>query len=451
MPEKITLNKNDTVEVDITDMGMNGEGVAHAEGAVVFVRGAITGERVRAKIIYAGKNYCVALLEKILKRAECRTDAPCPYFPKCGGCSLQHITYDAQVRFKTESLKNTLKKQGVDAEKVRDAVRSDKEYFYRNKLTLPVRYPDKIGFFRHESHSVVEISDCMLQNFDCKTLISALKNFMAESGLIGYDEENGSGDIRHVSVRKLGEHYFICLVATHDISKRLGSFSDALKELYRENFSLYLNINNKRTNVIFSERFMFASGKENAEVRFGDLKLAPHPAAFFQVNDFIREKLYASAEEEVKDFKVVIDAYSGTGLLGARLSKTAEKVIGIEINEKAHAAATSLAVSNGIKNLTPVCGDCAAELKNILEKTGGGENTALILDPPRSGVDERVIAAAKEARPKKIVYISCNPATLARDLKLLSDTYEIAFIRPYDMFPQTPSLEILTVLRDKRL
>ncbi len=450
MPDKITLNKNDIVEADITDMGINGEGVAHAEGAVVFVRGAITGERVRAKIIYAGKNYCVALLDKILKRADCRTDAPCPYFPKCGGCSLQHIDYSAQTVFKTESLKNTLKKQGVSAENVLSAVKSDKKYFYRNKLTLPVRYPDKIGFFRAESHSVVEIADCMLQNFDCKSVISALKNFMAESGLCGYDEESGSGDIRHISVRRLSEIFLICLVATHDLSERLAPFCDALKTLFGENFSLYLNINTKRTNVIFSDKFVFAGGKENPETEIDGLKVIPHPAAFFQVNDCVREMLYSAAEEEVKNFSAVIDAYSGAGLLSARISRKAEKVIGVEINEQAHAAALSLVKINGIKNLTPICGDCAEKIPTVLERTGDGKDVALLLDPPRSGVSANVIDAIIKAKPRKIVYISCNPATLARDLKLLSGEYEIRYIRPYDMFPQTPSLEILTVLENKR-
>ena len=453
MPSKLKnfFNKNDVVEVNIDDMGMNGEGVAHAEGAVIFVRGAITGERVRAKIIYVGKSYCVALLDKILKCSPYRKDAPCPYFPKCGGCTLQHINYDAQVDFKTESLKNTLKKQGIDAKCVQSAVKSDKEYFYRNKLTLPVRYPNKIGFFKSESHSLVDVDDCMLQNFDCKSIVASLKDFMTENSLSGYDEESGTGDVRHLSVRNLNGKYYICIVATHNISGKLSPLLKKIETTLSENFSLWLNINTKRTNVIFSDEFIFVGGKENLETCLSELKLTPHPAAFFQVNDFIREELYSAAASEVKNFPFVIDAYSGAGILSAKLAEKAEKVVAVEINEKAHDAAKSLISANGIKNLTPICGDCAKELGKILSDANRSENTALVLDPPRAGVDKSVIDAVTQAKPDKIIYISCNAATLARDLKLLrDDCYEIEFIRPYDMFPQTPSLEILSSLKLKK-
>ncbi len=450
MPEKITLNKNDVIEAVIEDMGMNGEGIARVEGAVVFVRGAITGERVRAKIIHAGKTYCVAILDRILNSADCRISPPCPHFPKCGGCTLQHIAYNAQTEFKSESLKNTLKKQGVDINNLQNVVKSQNEYNYRNKLTLPVRYPHRIGFFRAESHSVIEITDCMLQNFDCKSIIAALKEFIDRSGLFGYDEESGSGDIRHISVRKLGGKYCVCLVATRDISKLLDPFCKTLENLFGESFSLWLNINTKKTNVVFSDEFVYIGGKAT-ETEISGLKISPHPSAFFQVNDYVREKLYSAALEEIQGFNTVIDAYSGAGILSALSARFAENVVAVEINEKAHNAALSLAKNNGVKNLTCVCGDCAVELEKILSRTGGGNNVAVVLDPPRSGIDARAAQAVISAKPQKVVYISCNAATLARDLKILSESYEINFIRPFDMFPQTPSLEILVSLNLKKI
>lgn len=438
------LNKNDVIETVIDDMGINGEGIAHADGITVFVRGAIAGEKVRAKIIYAGKTYCVAILEKIIKASPHRTEALCPYFNKCGGCAFQHVCYESQLEFKRKNLENTLKKQGVPTDKIKDIVPSNKEYGYRNKLTLPVRYPYKIGFFRPESHSVTETEDCLLQNFDCAGIIRLLKEFMQNSGLAGYEEQSGKGDIRHLSVRFLGGRYYICIVATHDISKKLAEFARVINDCFSSDYAMWLNVNPKKTNVIFSDEFIFINGWLD-EIEFESLKIAPHPAAFFQVNDYICRLLYAEAAEETKDYPVVIDAYSGIGVLGARLAETAEKVVAVEINEKAHSSALALKETNGIDNLTPLCGDCADKLGGILSDAKG-RKTAVVLDPPRSGADGRVISAISESLPEKVVYISCNAATLARDLKLLCEKYDVKSIRPYDMFPQTPSLETLVVL-----
>ncbi len=450
----IKLQKNDVIEVDIDDNGLEGDGVAHYNGAAVFIKGAIKGERVRAKIILVKNKIAFGIIEKIIRTSFGRSNPPCPVYSKCGGCSLQHIDYAAQLDIKTESLKTTLKKQGIDVSAVQPCAASDKRFNYRNKLSLPVRGdPPKIGFFAKNSHRVVEISDCLLQDFDCCKLIDLFKAFFADFNLSGYDDETGKGDVRHIVARHLDGLYVLTLVVNKPLKQALKALNERLNKLYGENYVLYSNLNTKNNNVIFSESFELIGGNTR-QINFCGAKITVHPAAFFQVNNYIASKIYGGvlahieSFESNKDSRIIIDAYAGAGLMSYSFCSLAKTVYSVEINKEAHAAAERLKNDNNAENLECLLGDCAEIVPEIAAKENG-KNIIAVLDPPRNGADEKVLLSLINSSVSDIIYISCNPATLARDLKVLNARYEIVSIRPYDMFPQTGALETLVCLSRK--
>lgn len=438
------LQKNDIIETDITSLGINGEGISHLDGKTIFVRGALPGERVRAKIILVKPTFDIAILEKIILISPDRVDAPCPHFGKCGGCDVQHLCYDSQLAFKRDYVAQTLQKVGKISAPVQPVVASEHKFRYRNKVSFPVRAGKegvKIGLFAKGSHRVVETNDCLLQYEWNSTLISVLKKFMSDYSLSGYDEDTGKGDIRHLVVRQVSERIYVTLVTNRKIN--CAPLYKELSALF-PNCALYQNVNRRRDNVILGDEWQLVGGEENASV--DNMSFALHPAGFYQVNDYIRKQMY-SFVASLCEGSVAIEAYSGAGLLSARLAQKANRVYGIEINEQAHLSAQKLAKDNGIDNFTPILGDVSKKLGGVLAKAKG-ENTFIVVDPPRTGLSKEASVMLGESNVNNIVYISCNPATLARDLAIITPYgYEISLIQPYDMFPQTSNVETVVVLR----
>ena len=438
------LQKNDVIETEVTSLGINGEGISHLDGKTIFVRGALPGERVRAKIILVKPTFDIAILEKIISPSPDRVIAPCPHFGKCGGCDIQHLCYDQQLVYKQENIAQTLQKIGKIDVPVRPVIASDKALRYRNKVSFPVREGKegvKIGLFAKGSHRVVETSDCLLQYEWNSTLIAVLKKFIAERSLTGYNEDTGKGDIRHLVVREVGEKIYITLVTNRKID--CTPLYKELSALYPD-CALYQNVNRRRDNVILGDEWYLVGGEEKTSVDAMSFSL--HPAGFYQVNDYIREQMYALVIS-LCDGSVAIEAYSGAGLLSARLAQKASHVYGIEINEQAHSAAQKLAKDNGISNFTPILGDVSKKLGAVLAKVRG-ENTFIVVDPPRTGLARDAAVMLGESEVNNIVYISCNPATLARDLAIITTYgYEVTLVQPYDMFPQTSNVETVVVLR----
>ncbi len=439
------IKKNDVLEIEIDGIGYEGEGIAHLGGYTVFIRYALPGEKVRAVVILVKPTFAVAKLQQVLRVSPDRATPFCPVYYRCGGCGLQHMTYDAQLRFKQNAVREAFRKTArMDIEPCQ-TVPSPRPTFYRNKMSLPVRGDDaQTGFFATGSHRLVPIEECPIQFDGNGELIGAFRAFMHKNDLRGYNETERTGDVRHLSVRQLGDFRTVTVVTNGNRAKQLAPFNAVLEELYGNKYAYYLNENTSAGNRILGEKSVLAGG-ELAPVTVDGLQVSVHPHAFFQVNDGVRQKLYAAAAEHANSHAAV-DAYSGAGILSALLARKASAVLGVEIETAAVRSAQDMAARNGIQNVTFVCDDCAEALPR-LPQAFRGQNTVVVLDPPRAGCDRRVLAALSAACPAKIVYISCNPATLARDVSLLTQSgFALSSVTPFDMFPQTAGVETLCVL-----
>lgn len=429
-------------ELTISGYGAEGEGVGkNADGKTVFVKWALPNERVRVFNIKSLKAFDIARLSEVLDPSPDRCPPPCPLFRRCGGCGVQHLSYAAQLDFKADKVRQTLHKYaGIDVP-VEPTVQSPFKTRYRNKFSVPVREGRdgavEIGFFMSGSHRVVPLDDCLLQPEWNKTLLALTRAFLSREKIAAYNENSGRGVLRHLTAREKNGHLVIAAVVTKNEPKLAAFFEDLSKAFPR--VSLYQNLNARRDNVILGRDWVLIGEKGVEE----GADAPPHPAAFYQVNDAVSERLYADAVGEIGG-ETVIDAYSGAGRLSAQIAATAKAVYGIEIDESAHADALKLKAAAGIDNLHPVLGDCATELPRLLGKLTAP--LSVVLDPPRKGCDAAVLTALNAYTPQKIVYISCNPATLARDIKALSAAYRVTLVRPYDMFPQTAEVETLCVL-----
>lgn len=404
----------------IQKFGAFGEGIAYDEGKTVFVKGAIKGETVVAKTVLEKKKYRVAATVSVCEKSDLREKPPCKYFGKCGGCSVQHIKYEAQLKIKRDFVLDTIKKIAGIEVKVNDTVASPFTYRYRNKLSYPVK-DGRVGLYKENSHEVVDITDCMLQKEWNVSLIRAIREFIIN---------NGEG-VRHVVAREKEGKICITVVASKKINlmplTKLLDFSD---------YALYLNVNAADDNVILGDEYYCVFSKGNPP----DF----HPASFYQVNDFIENQIYSLVASLVESEEVV-DAYCGAGNLTLRLAKKAKAVYGIEICKQAIESGEEKAKINKVDNVSFICGDCAVELP----KLKFDDKATIVLDPPRKGVDEKVLEAIMSVRPAKVVYVSCNPATLARDIKALSENYDVQYVTPFDMFPQTSHVESVALLTAK--
>ena len=412
---------------EIEKFGAFSEGVARDDGKAIFIKGALPGEVVFAKPTLIKKSFTKAKLVNVISPSKDRVPPQCAFFDVCGGCSLQHLSYTAQLDYKVQLVKETLKKVGGIDAKVDKIIASDKIFRYRNKLSFPVRNK-KIGLYEESSHSVVDIDDCLLQREWNKPLIKALRAFMTDHRLLGYDEQKG--DIRHIVAREKDGSICITLVTAKRI--KIDGF---LRYIPFDNFALYQNVNSKNNNVILSDEFYLVGGKG----KYPDF----HPASFYQVNDYIEDRLYNDVLTECQG-DTVIDAYCGAGNLTLQIASKATFVYGLEICKQAVDEANNKANKLRALNVQFICGDCKDEFPSIAAKAQG--NVTVLFDPPRKGVDENTLKATLDHAPQKIVYVSCNPATLARDLKPLTSAYTVQKVMAYDMFPMTSHVETIVCL-----
>lgn len=446
------IKKNDKLILDIIDLSVEGQGVARYEGLAIFVKNALLGERVSATILSVKKTYCYAKTDTILLPSNDRVTPACPHFFKCGGCTLMHMSYAAQKKFKENKLNNTLKKIGkVDVDKIDSVhvIESSRELCYRNKLSMPVREVDgkiSAGLFRGNSHDLIPMEKCLLQTEKTLAPVKILLDYMNENVVSAYNETTGRGTVRHIVVRAVSDITVVTIVLNDRKLKNADKLSNSLKEKI-DNVSLYYNYNTKNNNVILGDEFVHISGEPCPKITLQGLSVQIHPASFFQVNDDIAFKLFNAVTDIVKNISpdVVVDAYSGAGFMTMLLSRYAKKAYGIEIVPEAVADAKNNAAANGITNIDFILGDCAEKLPPLISGLKD-EKFCLVLDPPRKGCDEKVINSILLSAPKNIVYISCDPATLSRDICRLSDKYKVTLIKPFDMFPQTPHMETLALL-----
>ena len=445
------IKKNDILTLDIIDMGINGEGIAKLDNIVIFVPFALTGEKVKVQIINTKSQFYIAKLLEVISPSLSRVEAPCPVFRKCGGCSLQHLNYQNQLEFKKTLVQNNLKRIGGLETVVQPCISSNLQYHYRNKIQMPVGSMNEgviVGMYAPNSHRIVATNYCYLQDNATNKVIEICNNFMNKFLIKGYNEQENSGLVRHIVARTLNNQVLITIVIN---GNRLPHSQELAKMLadHFNNIGLYININKQQTNVILGKEFIHIYGlKSLKNIEYG-IKYEILPQSFMQINNDIKSKIYEKVFEIVKagNFDCVIDSYSGAGLLSAMLAKVANQVYGIEIIPEATQCAEILKQQNNLINLINVNGDCATELPKLISQKNL-TNLCMVLDPPRKGCDKNVLDTILNVKPKQILYISCNPATLARDLKVLTQNgnYKIQLCQPYDMFPNTSHVETLVQL-----
>ena len=471
------IEKNMSICAVTEGLGSAGEGIIRHEGITFFVPACLPGEKVRFRVLKVKGNIGYGKAEEILTPAEERVREKCPVFLKCGGCCLQHLEYGAQLLHKANVVKDALRKIGGLNMAVPTAIRSDCPYGYRNKLQIPVGVDKEgknvIGFYAEHSHRIIPVSACAIHPDWAEKLISVVKRYMTECAVRGYDEEHKKGALRHIVAREIGGKYIFTLVTAKRTLPNLPYLIGMLSEIFKT-FSLYLNFNDSDTNVIFGKEFQLVHGTPVFEAEEQGIRYEAGPVTFLQVNENVRSKLYRDALKTVcsDGDEVVIDAYSGGGLLTAMIARKAKRVYGIELEAEASRCADSLKAKNRLWNMTNICGYVEEELPPVLEKEKG-EKLRLILDPPRAGIARSVLKALLESGIPKLTIICCNPATLARDLgiltgrlkesengelvknpacatladgEMLEGYYGVEKIQPYDMFPQTKHVEALVCL-----
>lgn len=458
------MKKGDILDIEITSSGMEGEGVARIDGMVVFVPLCMQGEKVRVMVREVNKKFARATVIKVLEPCADRIYPLCPIFYRCGCCDMQHIRYEKQLEIKKANVEACLYKS-LGRRVVVDDVRGDGIIFgYRNKIQVPLaKVAGKVvaGYYKGNTHDVVpfgervreDLGACVMYERGMQDMLDAFLSYANDIGLDCYDERKKTGFLRHFVARKVGNKYAVVVVGNGKklpVEKKLIT---ALTNTGRE-FSLYFDSNTKNTNVIMSPDIRVVYGEERLEADVLGVRAKVSPLSFMQINDGVRDMIYDRVASMIKDGeeKVVIDAYSGAGVLTNGLAKSADKVYGIEIVKEAVADADELTEDCGnTDKVINICGDCAEELPPLAEKLREeGIKFSVVLDPPRKGCDEKVLDAIKSAKPDNVYYISCNPATLARDLARLDTDYEILSVSPYDMFPETKHVETLVLLSKKK-
>ncbi|KUJ90359.1 MAG: TrmA family RNA methyltransferase [Thermoanaerobacter thermocopriae] len=450
------IKVGENYEVYIDNMAHEGQGVGRIEGVAVFVEGALTGERVVAQIDKISKNYVIGHVVEILEKSRDRVEPLCPYADKCGGCSLQHLSYEGQLKYKTQKVKDNLERIGKVYTRVHDTIGMEKPQRYRNKAQFPVGMVEGkaavTGFYAPRSHDIVPVESCMIQDEVSDYIARTIRNWIKKYNVSVYDEKAGKGLIRHIVTRvgfKTGEVMVILVVNGKHIPYK-EQLIDALKKEINGLKSVVLNINTKRTNVIMGEDNITIYGSDNIIDYIKDIKFEISPLSFFQVNPVQTEVLYGKALEyaDLKGDETVIDVYCGIGTISLFAAQKAAFVYGIEAVHQAVEDAKRNAYINGIKNVEFISGDAEKVMPELVDK--GVKADVVIIDPPRKGCDTSVLEAVIKMNPKKIVYVSCNPSTLARDLRYLEDNgYKTMEVQPVDMFPYTYHVESVCLITNK--
>lgn len=452
----IEINK--IYEFKIIDLGMNFEGIAKTdEGLTVFIPNALKGEIVKAKIIKINKSYALGELKEIVKSAQYRCNVKCKYYDRCGGCEAMNMTYEATLENKKEKVINTIVKQGMDKKLVTNINGMDNPYYYRNKVQYPVRRKNNrnvIGMYEKGSHDIVNNEICYIQDKLTHEVARYSFDVITKNGVIGYDEKNLQGDIRNIMVRRgthTGEIMLVFVVTNSKLAddKRI---KDSVKEItnkYNDIVSVVLNINKNNTNVILSDENICIYGNEYITDKIGKYVFKITADSFFQVNTLQAEKLYELLKNNMKleKEKTLLELYSGVGSIGIYLSDSVKDIYAVEIVKSAVDAAKENARINNVDNIIHVLGDATKETLKLQKQ--GKFFDYIVVDPPRKGLDEQGIDLILKLQPTKIGYVSCNSATLARDLKLLSEKYDIENIELVDMFPWTSHVECCSVLKLK--
>ncbi|TCS82567.1 23S rRNA (uracil(1939)-C(5))-methyltransferase RlmD [Tepidibacillus fermentans] len=445
---KTSFHIGQVVEVEIKKIGINGEGVGYINRQVLFVPGALPTEIVVAKIEKVEKNFVIAKLIKIKKRSKQRIKPLCSVYEQCGGCTLQHLDYEGQLDAKRELVREAVEKYANLKEvEIRPTIGMDNPWDYRNKAQLPLReIKGKVltGLYEMGSHRLVDISSCPIQHPKVNEMIQVARDVIQELGIPIYDERKRKGIIKHLVARvgfETEEAQLTLITATEEIPR----IKELILELrYRLPYlkSIMQNINPLKTSIIFGNKTKILWGEERIIERLNEIEFSLSPRAFFQLNPEQTVKLYTEVEKAaaLTGNEVVIDAYCGVGTIGLWLAKSAKEVHGMDIIKEAIEDARKNAEAGGYTNVKYTLG----KAEEILPKwvNNGFQIDVLIVDPPRTGLDSKLLETILQVKPKRFIYVSCNPSTLGKDLAiLLKGGYQVEYIQPIDMFPQTSHVE----------
>lgn len=460
----MNIKKNDVIQIKITDVNNLGAGVGRtADGAVVFVQGAVTGDEVTVKIIKVTSSFLVGRLEEIMVRSEHRVDGSglrhkaCNAPNSCGGCVYRNIKYEHELCLKRDYVKNAFRKAGLPDVVVLDTAHTDRVTGYRNKAQYPTREVGgklRAGFFAAKTHDIIPCDNCYLQPEIFSDIIAFIVEYANKNGIKAYDEITGKGILRHVYLRiaERTEQIMVCLVINADKLACARDFAAKVSERFPTVASVMLNVNKKNTNVILGDKFICIGGNDHIIDELCGLKFKISAGSFYQVNRDGAELLYGLAAQRagLTGKETIADLYCGAGTIGLSMAHLASRVVGVEIVNEAVECAKENARINGIENAYFFCGD-ASDTRGLLAsaKDGLGDfcPDVVIIDPPRKGTTKELVDYLDSLGVKKIVYVSCNPDTLARDCAWFADAgYTIGEVTPVDMFPGTGHVESVVAL-----
>ena len=447
------MKKNDTVNVEIVDISHDGQGIGKtADGMIVFVKEGLPGEIVNVHILKVLKARAFGKIKEIIKPSKFRVNPPCSVFQKCGGCAFWHTTYENELSIKQSIVKSTMKSiAGIDSG-ISEIIPSENECGYRNKMLVPVGYDENnnicSGFYRLRSHTIIKNDNCGVLSEVYNNIAKCVTDFMTEFSIEPYIEEYNKGVIRHIFVRK-AEHTGEIMVGIITHTKRLKSSNFLVERLISLNkniVSIIHNVNPEKTNVILGKKSTLLYGKPYITDTMNGIKFNISMLSFYQINTKQAENLYNTAlslMDEKND--IVFDLYSGIGTIALNISKKAKKVYGIESVPEAVIDADNNKALNNIENVEFICDLVENAVPKLINE--GIIPTTIILDPPRSGCEKELAETIINSKVKKIIYMSCNPATLARDIKIFVESgYEVKLLQPADMFPKTYHVETLCLL-----
>lgn len=450
---KSSVVKNEKYVVDIIDNGFEGEGIAKIDRLTVFVPGSIKGEKCEILIVKVLASHAYGKIVNIIEKSENRKESDCATYKRCGGCSLRHMTYESTLKLKRQVVQNLVNKGLKKKVEVLETIGMENPYNYRNKAQYPVGLNSEgqpeVGVFAQRTHTIIPIQTCLIQTEISQKIAKTILNFVKEKNIQVYNEENQKGLLRHIVI-KVGKYtnQVMCILVVND--SKFNQEQELVKllcEKYPEIKTIVKNINNKNTNVILGKENINLYGNGYIEDKLGEYIFKISPMSFYQVNPVQAEILYTTAINQANLDKndILFDLYCGIGTIGIFASKYVNKVYGIEIVPQAIEDAKENAKINDVKNIEFICGDVEVAFDELINKEKIVPS-AIIVDPPRKGLDNKTVENIAKIKPAKLVYISCNPATMVRDLTKLENIYNIKAIQPVDMFPWTNGVESITIL-----
>lgn len=450
------LRKGTEHIVEIIDNGIDGEGIAKINNFTVFVEQTVKGEKVKILILKVNKNFAYAKPIEIIEKSAKRITEDCATYKRCGGCSLRFLEYEETLDIKEEMVKNCLKKANVNATKINKTIGMGNPYNYRNKLQYPLGLDKNgkpvMGVYAKRSHEIIPVEKCHIQNELSENIAKDTFEFFKRNNIKMYNEQTLEGTMRHIVIRIgiMTNEVMLILVVNNNESKKEKEFIEYITSKYPEIKTIIKNYNTKNTNVILGNKNETIYGKGYIYDTLGEYKFKISPLSFYQTNVVQTEALYNKAVEYagLTGKETILDLYCGIGTIGIFASKEAKKVYGIEIIENAIKDAKENVKINNIKNAEFFCGDVEEILPVIIEKNNIKPQIVFV-DPPRKGLDSQTLQTLIKLKPEKIVYISCNPATFARDTKVLQEQYNILEVTPVDMFPFTSHVECVAVIKRK--